>query len=115
MFFIATFISLCQVSISFQLCFDATWKLREHMDEMSNESAGAGEKDPFYFTNKNYYIVIISLVTSMTMFRDVQSQYAMMMKCKNPIYVILAFLSTFANFYVCIAIMITNLKEEKIM
>ena len=51
----------------------------------------------------------------MTMFRDVHSQYAMMMKCKNPIYVILAFLSTYANFYVCIAIMITNLKEEEIM
>lgn len=47
------------------------------------------------------------------MFRDVHSQYAMMMECKNPIYVILAFFSTLANFNVCMAIMVKNLTTKE--
>lgn len=73
------------------------------------------DKDKMYFTNKHFYIILISLSTSFQMFKDVHSQYAMMMKCKNPIYVVLAFFSTYANFYVCMAIMMTNLETEEIL
>lgn len=62
----------------------------------------------FYFLNKRWYMILVSIVVGYTLFNDSHSHYAIMMKAKNPFYVFLSYINTYANFYIAVAIMIEN-------
>lgn len=73
------------------------------------ENKASGEAMPFYFTNKRWYMILISIVVGYTTYHDNHTQYAIMMKAKSPFYVLLSFINTFANFYINVAIMMENM------